>query len=115
MADARSGMAASSFEVGATYRVTGIGGQRASRKGALDGYRLWLRGAADVQRLAGPPAAGSTPESGAGSYQAAVNAYRRELIVAALGRTGGNRAAAAASLGLNRTHFLRLLRALAIE
>ena len=56
-----------------------------------------------------------TPESGAGSYQAAVNAYRRELIVAALGRTGGNRAAAAASLGLNRTHFLRLLRALAVE
>ena len=55
MADARSGLTASSFEAGATYRVTGIGGQRASRKGALDGYRLWLRGAADVQRLAGPP------------------------------------------------------------
>ena len=55
MADSTSGLTASSFEVGATYRVTGIGGQRASRKGALDGYRLWLRGAADVQRLAGPP------------------------------------------------------------
>ena len=67
MADARSGLTASSFEIGATYRVTGIGGQRASRKGALDGYRLWLRGAADVQRLAGPPAAGSTPEPGGGS------------------------------------------------
>ena len=67
MADSTSGLTASSFEVGATYRVTGIGGQRASRKGALDGYRLWLRGAADVQRLAGPPAAGSTPEPGGGT------------------------------------------------
>ena len=67
MADARSGLTASSFEAGATYRVTGIGGQRASRKGALDGYRLWLRGAADVQRLAGPPTAGSTPEPGGGT------------------------------------------------
>ena len=67
MADARSGLTVSSFEAGATYRVTGIGGQRASRKGALDGYRLWLRSAADVQRLAGPPAAGSTPEPGGGA------------------------------------------------
>ena len=67
MADSTSGLTASSFEVGATYRVTGIGGQRASRKGALDGYRLWLRGTADVQRLAGPPAGGSTPEPGGGT------------------------------------------------
>ena len=67
MADSTSGVTASSFEVGATYRVTGIGGQRASRKGALDGYRLWLRGTADVQRLAGPPAGGSTPEPGGGT------------------------------------------------
>jgi DNA-binding NtrC family response regulator len=50
-----------------------------------------------------------------GSYQAAVNVYRRELIIAALGRTGGNRAAAATALGLHRTHLLRLIRALGIE
>jgi DNA-binding NtrC family response regulator len=50
-----------------------------------------------------------------GSYQAAVNAYRRELIVNALARTGGNRAAAAVALGLHRTHLMRLLKALAIE
>jgi len=29
--------------------------------------------------------------------------------------TGGNRAAAAAALGLHRTHLLRLIRALGIE
>ena len=67
MADPTSGLTASSFEAGATYRVTGIGGQRASRKGALDGYRLWLRGTADVQRLAGPPTAGATPAPGGGT------------------------------------------------
>ena len=67
MADSTSGLTASSFEAGATYRVTGIGGQRASRKGALDGYRLWLRGTADVQRLAGPPTAGSTSDPGGGT------------------------------------------------
>jgi DNA-binding NtrC family response regulator len=50
-----------------------------------------------------------------GSYQMAVNAYRRELIIGALGRTDGNRAAAAAALGLHRTHLLRLIRALGIE
>jgi DNA-binding NtrC family response regulator len=50
-----------------------------------------------------------------GSYQTAVNAYRRELIIGALNRTGGNRAAAAAALGLHRTHLLRLIRALGIE
>ena len=33
---------------GATYRVTGVAGQRASRKGALDGYRVWLRDAAEL-------------------------------------------------------------------
>ena len=64
MAHTTSGLTASSFEVGATYRVTEIGGQRASHKGALDGYRLWLRGTADVQRLAGPPTGGSTPGAG---------------------------------------------------
>jgi Lamin Tail Domain len=49
------------------YRLTGIVGQRASRKGALDGYRLWLRDRGDVTHLAGPaptPSPTSTPGSG---------------------------------------------------
>ena len=60
-------------------------------------------------------AARPEPEAEAGSYQAAVNAYRRELIVSTLARTAGNRAAAATALGLNRTHLLRLIRALGID
>ena len=49
------------------------------------------------------------------SYAAAVNAYRRQVIVAALARSGGNRAAAATALGLHRTHLMRLLKALRVE
>jgi DNA-binding NtrC family response regulator len=54
----------------------------------------------------------SHPEMG--PYQVAVNTYRRELILTALARTGGNRAAAAKALGLHRTHLMRLLKALQI-
>jgi hypothetical protein len=39
---------------GSRLRLTGIVGQRASRKGALDGYRLWIRDAADLVVVAGP-------------------------------------------------------------
>jgi DNA-binding NtrC family response regulator len=60
-------------------------------------------------------AAGHDPGPEVGSYQTAVNAYRRELIIGALRRAGGNRAAAAAALGLHRTHLLRLIRALRVE
>jgi DNA-binding NtrC family response regulator len=60
-------------------------------------------------------AAAADQAPGGGSYQAAVNAYRRELILSALARTGGNRAAAANALGLHRTHLMRLLKALGIE
>ena len=56
----------------------------------------------------------AVPLSGMGPYQVAVNTYRRELILTALARTGGNRAAAAKALGLHRTHLMRLLKALQI-
>jgi DNA-binding NtrC family response regulator len=65
-----------------------------------------------------PPrvAAAPTPERAAAqSYPEAVNAFRRELITAALARSGGNRAAAATALGVHRTHLLRLLKALKID
>ncbi len=75
MSDASSGIVTGAFQVGATYRVVGIGGQRATRSGALDGYRLWARDAADIVRTAGPdpspsgsPGSSSTPKpSGARS------------------------------------------------
>jgi hypothetical protein len=51
---------------GARLRLTGIVGQRASRKGALDGYRLWLRDAADLVVTAAPrPSASPEPPDAA--------------------------------------------------
>ena len=52
MADGSAGLATSLLRKGTNATVTGIVGQRASRKGALDGYRLWVRDPEDV--LASP-------------------------------------------------------------
>jgi uncharacterized protein YdeI (BOF family) len=70
MADASSGLRTGSFTPLARYRVTGVGGQRASRKGAPDGYRIWARDPRDVVLLAAAPtstprASGSPKTSGA--------------------------------------------------
>ena len=48
------------------------------------------------------------------SYRDAMEYYRRELVLAALERCHGNRAAAARQLGLHEKYFLRLLKSLAI-
>jgi hypothetical protein len=67
LADGSSGIAATDIVKGSSYRLTGIVGQRASRKGALDGYRLYLRDAADVVGVAtsgGPGASGAAGSSG---------------------------------------------------
>ena len=48
------------------------------------------------------------------SYHDAINSYRRELLVRALADAQGNRAAAAKTLGLHRTHLMKLLKALRI-
>lgn len=55
MADASSGLTSGAFAAGARYELVGIVGQRASRKGAQDGYRVWLRDLGDLVELAGPP------------------------------------------------------------
>ena len=49
------------------------------------------------------------------SYRAGVNAARKELVVNALRKTDGNRAAAARVLGLETKYFLRLMKSLQIE
>jgi hypothetical protein len=67
MADATSKVTVANFQVGATYRVTGIVGQRASRTGALDGYRIWIRDGADVAVMATPVTPSPTPSPGASS------------------------------------------------
>ncbi len=72
MADASSRINPASLTVGATYRVTGFVGQRATRSGALDGYRVWAREPADVVLVAGPASSGS-PSPTAGSSGTAVS------------------------------------------
>ena len=71
-ADGSSGLTQTSFVKGARYRLVGIGGQRASRKGELDGYRVWVRDSRDVTLLApgptpspsgGPSGSSATPGS----------------------------------------------------
>jgi two-component system, NtrC family, response regulator AtoC len=59
-----------------------------------------------------PPIADPAPKPpppGA-SYHAAIDGYRREVIVHALAQTQGNRAAAARILGLERSYLLKLMR-----
>jgi two-component system, NtrC family, response regulator AtoC len=48
------------------------------------------------------------------SYQEATNRYRRELIMKTLQQTNWNRSAAAKLLGLERSYFLKLMKALEI-
>ncbi len=63
MADASSRIDAARFNAGVRYRFVGIAGQRATRKGRLDGYRIWLRDAGDVT-VAGAPVTGDGAPSG---------------------------------------------------
>lgn len=54
-ATAASGITRYAAVRGDRLRLVGVVGQRATRKGALDGYRLWLRDAADLVRVAAAP------------------------------------------------------------
>jgi DNA-binding NtrC family response regulator len=49
------------------------------------------------------------------SYRAGVNEARRQLVLEALARTGGNRAAAAKLLGLEAKYLLKLIKSLEID
>jgi len=49
------------------------------------------------------------------SYRVGVNAARKEMVLKALARAGGNRAAAAKILGLEAKYLLKLMKALRIE
>jgi hypothetical protein len=69
-ADASAGLTTSAATTDDRLRLTGIAGQRASRKDAPDGYRVWLRGVADIVRLGGSApssAPSSKPSSSPGS------------------------------------------------
>ena len=60
MADGSSGLSSASFVKGARYRIVGIGGQRATRKGEPDGYRVWVRDGEDVTLLTAAPTPGAS-------------------------------------------------------
>ena len=64
-----SGVETTVARAGARLRLTGVVGQRASSKGALDGYRVWLRRGADLVVVAPAPTASAKPSAspGAGS------------------------------------------------
>jgi transcriptional regulator with GAF, ATPase, and Fis domain len=63
-----------------------------------------------------PPAATGGPESDRiVSYRDGVDNARRELLIKALRKTDGNRAAAARLLDLESKYFLKLLKTLGIE
>jgi len=72
LCDASSGIDAATFVKGRSYRLTGIVGQRASRKGALDGYRMYLRDADDVVALAADAGPGPSPDPAAVSIATAL-------------------------------------------
>ena len=73
-ADVSSGLTKDSFAVGATYDIVGIAGQRASRKGALDGYRIWVRDGRDLVRRSGPsPTPTPSPSPGGSGSSATVS------------------------------------------
>ena len=58
---------------------------------------------------------GSGMPSGSASLQEALSAFKRQLIVDTLAQHAGNRSRAAATLGIERTSLLRLIRELQIE
>jgi hypothetical protein len=86
VADASTGLTPDSVSVGATYDVTGVAGQRASRKGLLDGYRVWIRDAGDLVRTSAPspspspssaPSGSPTPPPGSTGIISIADAVRR--------------------------------------
>jgi hypothetical protein len=61
IADGSSQVQPGDLVKGGSYRLTGIVGQRASRKSALDGYRLYVRGRSDIAVApAGQPGPGAS-------------------------------------------------------
>jgi hypothetical protein len=82
-ADASAGLDATRLRKGLVATFTGVLGQRASRKGALDGYRVWLRDAADVSVIAQPgssasPTATASPAPAAAAVIAIAAARQRD-------------------------------------
>jgi hypothetical protein len=87
MAAPSSRITTASLKVGSIFRVVGFVGQRATRSGALDGYRIWARDPSDLVITAGPsgtpsptPAPGS-PRPSAGSESPATVSIGKALKI----------------------------------
>ncbi len=93
MADASAGIDPSILRKGVVATFTGVSGQRATHKGAHDGYRLWLRDRADVVITSQPspspsptgkptptPKGGSTPKPSTGPSKPAAISIRSALL-----------------------------------
>lgn len=81
VADGSSGIETGDLLKDRSYRLTGIVGQRASRKGALDGYRLYLRDRADIVVVAARAGPGASPSPGATGGGATIVPVSRALAV----------------------------------
>ena len=79
MTDASSRLGPADLGKGGTYRLVGIVGQRASKKDALDGYRVWLRDAADVTAVPGGATGATSTPAGSASAQVMTIAAARRL------------------------------------
>ena len=83
-ADASAGVPPTAISKGDRLRLTGIAGQRATRKGALDGYRVWLRGPSDLVRLGG----GTTSSPGPSASPSGTGSAIRSIAAAILAGKG---------------------------
>jgi hypothetical protein len=82
LATGASGVVAGNLVSGHRYRLIGIVGQHASHRGALDGYRLWLRDRTDIVHLADPspvPSGGPSPSPTPGGATPPVVSIARAL------------------------------------
>jgi hypothetical protein len=98
LADGSSRIAAADLPRGARVHLTGVAGQRASRKGALDGYRVWARDRTDIVVTAPPPGSTTGP-SGTGTALSVVPIARALLQPGQDVRVVGTITAGGASLG----------------
>ncbi len=89
MADRSAGLDATVLRKGVTGTFTGIVGQRASRKGALDGYRVWLRDRADVVLV---PSGSTSPTASPSAGPSAGDAAAPPLVTIAAARVREGRA-----------------------
>jgi lamin tail-like protein len=80
--DGSSGIVPSQLVKGTTYRVTGVLGQRASRKGALDGYRLYVRDPEDIVATPAASSPGASPAPGASGSPAPISPISTVLAFA---------------------------------